>query len=124
MAYRTIFELRCNGGMDLQDKILDLLAEKGARARAVSVAQRRSIYDSILYNHEPDSWYNHESDLKLLAETFPPVIFFLTGMGETYGDWWEKAVTKFAQSGQVQMRIRTLVLAPKNEDTSQTWTVI
>lgn len=52
------------------------------------------LYDGeigqALADGEDMKWYDHETDLRKISTQFPDVVFHLHGVGEDYGDIWEK----------------------------------
>ena len=64
-----------------------------------------SIYGDGKSN-DPNTWYEHENDLKSFSKKHPDIIFELSGEGSEVGDIW----SKYFKNGKVQVENAKIVV--------------
>lgn len=87
MGYYTIHTLKIQDATpELLKEIFDFMKKNEDNYYGLDIRKPTDFYD---YS-DSVKWYDHDTDMEVLAEKFPTVTFILHGEGEEQGDIWEE----------------------------------
>ena len=90
MGYYTTYSLDIEGTAPTIQEVASRLDQMYPNLWGADNAGRdhSQYWEQVLTGAEPTTWYEHETDMLAVSESWPEAVFFLDGTGEDSEDCW------------------------------------